>query len=132
MVVWAILIYTWANLKYDNKEKIDKCYQERKNFKEENKHLKVSIKKLEEELKYEKKELEKAKREIMEKNKFLAEDKIIIERLYEVKKLSDKINNILIDYDKETIQHLLNEYKKWDKEEDDEKQNNSWNQNKYW
>jgi hypothetical protein len=67
---------------------------------------------MKEEIKQLKKELEKAKREIMEKNKYLSEDKVVIERLYEVKKLSDQISNILTDYDKETIKHLLEEYKK--------------------
>jgi hypothetical protein len=47
----------------------------------------------------------------MEKNKYLSENTIVIERLFEVKQLSDKISNILLDYDKNTIQTLLEEYK---------------------
>ncbi len=114
MVIGAVLVYTRAHLKYEDKERIDKCYKERAEFKEENQHLKHKIKELEKKIKELEKELEKAKREIMEKNKYLSEDKVIIERLAEVKRLSDKIANILIDYDKETIQHLLEEYKKWE------------------
>ncbi len=118
LVIWitvgAILVYTRAHLKYDNKKRIDECYNERSQLKEENEQLKATIKKMKEEIKQLKKELEKAKREIMEKNKYLSEDKVVIERLYEVKKLSDQISNILTDYDKETIKHLLEEYKKWE------------------
>jgi replication initiation and membrane attachment protein DnaB len=102
----------WAHFKYENKKEIDLCYEERKKFKEENQRLKHEIKENNETIKKLKKELEKAHREIAEKNKYLSEDKVVIERLSEIKALSDKISNILIDYDKDTIQHLLNEYQK--------------------
>ena len=129
LVIWlwlgAFLVYMWAHFKYENKKEIDLCYEERKKFKEENQRLKHEIKENNETIKKLKKELEKAHREIAEKNKYLSEDKVVIERLSEIKALSDKISNILIDYDKDTIQHLLNEYQKWkfDNIEDEEDNN---------
>ena len=104
----------WANYRYNNKKEIDLCYKERSEFKENNELLKKEIKELEEKIKELNKELEQAHREIAEKNKYLSEDKVIVERLFEIKQLSDNISNILMDYDKETIQHLLSEYKKWE------------------
>jgi len=108
-VGWAIT-YMWANFRYNNKKEIDRCYKERSEYKQELELLKKEKKELEEKIKQLNKELEQAHREITEKNKYLSEDKVIIERLYEVKQLSDKINEILIDYDKDTIQHLLSIY----------------------
>jgi len=100
----------WANYKYNNKKEIDFCFEEREELRKENKELKENEKKLYEEIKKLKKELEIAHREIAEKNKYLSEDKVIVERLFEVKQLSDEISKILMDYDKNTIQHLLDEY----------------------
>ena len=112
----------WANFRYWNKKEVDKCYEERKNLKQENENLKKEIKEYQENIKNLNKELESAHREIAEKNKYLSEDKVIIERLYEVKLLSDKISKTLIDYDKDTIQHLLKEYI-WEDDKEDENKN---------
>ena len=114
IIIGVILVYSRAYLKYEDKEKIDKCYKERNELKHENDQLKHKIKELEKNIGELKKEVEKAKREIMEKNKYLSEDKVIIERLEEVKKLSDQISTILSEYDKNMIKHLLEEYKKWE------------------
>lgn len=108
------MTYMWANYRYNNKKEIDKCYKERNEYREQNELLKNDIKQFQDNIKKLNKELEQAYREIAEKNKYLSEDKVIVERLFEVKQLSDKISDILIDYDKETIQHLLSEYKKWE------------------
>lgn len=123
---WFTIIYIRAHFMYTDKEKIDKCFKERKDYEEENKSLKVKIKKLEEDIENLKKELEQSKREIVEKNKYLSEDKVVIERLAQVKELSNKISDILLDYDKETIQHLLEEYRKKEKELDQNEEDNKW------
>jgi replication initiation and membrane attachment protein DnaB len=105
------LVYVWAHFKYANKKSVDECYNERSNLKTENQSLKHQVdelKKLAENLH---KEIDHSRRELMEKNKYLSENTIVIERLFEVKQLSDKISNILLDYDKNTIQTLLEEYK---------------------
>jgi len=117
--IWWWITYMWANYRYNNKKEIDLCYKERSEFKENNELLKKEIKELEEKIKELNKELEQAHREIAEKNKYLSEDKVIVERLFETKQLADKISNILIDYDKDTIQHLLKEYA-WKQEEYEE------------
>ena len=122
IVIGIILIYSRAYLKYENKERIDKCYKERSKFKHENEQLNYKIKELEKKNKELTKELEKAKREIMEKNKYLSEDKVVIERLAEVKKLSDQISYILSEYDKNMIKHLLDAYNKWELCEIEKKQ----------
>ena len=110
IIIWWIVTYMWANYKYNNKKEIDFCFEEREELRKENKELKENEKKLNEEIKKLKKELEIAHREISEKNKYLSEDKVIVERLFEVKQLADQISKTLIDYDKNTIQHLLDEY----------------------
>ncbi len=114
LIIWVVIVYTRAYTKYENKKEIDKCYKERKEFKELSEKFKNKVREQEEEIKNLKKELEKSKREIMEKNKYLAENSVIVERLTEVKKLSDQISQILIDYDKDTIKHLLESFKKWE------------------
>jgi hypothetical protein len=48
-----------------------------------------------------------------------------------VKQLSDKISNILLDYDKNTIQTLLEEYKNWNLEEDIQEHNKE-KETKHW
>jgi len=120
LIIWVILVYTRAYFKYENKWKIDQCYSERKQLKEEKQKLEHELKESKENIKSLKKELESAYREIAEKNKYLSEDKVIVERLYEVKKLSDKISWILIDYDKDMIQQLLKEYEKWENKKNGE------------
>jgi DNA-binding protein YbaB len=105
-----LITYMWANYRYNNKKEIDKCYKERSNCKQELELMKKENEELKENIKKLNKDLEQAHREITEKNKYLSEDKVIVERLYEVKQLSDKISDILIDYDKDTIQHLLSAY----------------------
>lgn len=50
------------------------------------------------------------KREITEKNKYLAEDKVVLKRLSKVKSLSDKIGHILQEYDEDTIRRLIDAY----------------------
>lgn len=112
LVVGAILLYMRAYLRYENKEKIDRCYKERTELKKENESLKSKVEELEEEIKNLEESLEKAKREIMEKNKYLSEDKVVIERLAEVKKLADKIAEILMEYDKNFIREFLEKYKR--------------------
>jgi len=127
-------MYARAYIRYQDKDRIDKCYKERDEFKKENESLKNKIKELEEKIKNLNKELEQAKREIMEKNKYLSEDKVVIERLAKVKELSDQISDILSYYDKKTIQHLLEEYKKGElceiekkqKEEQENKDEKKW------
>lgn len=133
-VIWltigAILLYVWAYLRYEDKEKIDKCYKERIELKKENESLKSKIEELKEEIKNLEERLEKAKREIMEKNKYLSEDKVVIERLAEVKKLADKIAEILMEYDKDFIKEFLEKYKKWEFCEKNE--NEEENKDKHW
>ena len=133
-VIWltigAILLYVWAYLRYEDKEKIDKCYKERIELKKENESLKSKIEELKEEIKNLEERLEKAKREIMEKNKYLSEDKVVIERLAEVKKLADKIAEILMEYDKDFIKEFLEKYKKWEFCEKNESEEE--NKDKHW
>jgi len=117
IILWAVLIYTRAHFKYANKKNVDECYNERSNLKTENQSLKYNVEELEKLVKNLHKEIDHSKRELMEKNKYLSENTIIIERLSEVKQFSDKISNILLDYDKDTIQALLKKYKNWDLEE---------------
>ena len=133
-VIWltigAILLYVWAYLRYEDKEKIDKCYKERIELKKENELLKSKVEELEDEIENLEERLEKAKREIMEKNKYLSEDKVVIERLAEVKKLADKIAEILMEYDKDFIKEFLEKYKKWEFCEKNE--NEEENKDKHW
>jgi len=133
-VIWltigAILLYVWAYLRYEDKEKIDKCYKERSELKKENELLKSKVEELEDEIENLEERLEKAKREIMEKNKYLSEDKVVIERLAEVKKLADKIAEILMEYDKDFIKEFLEKYKKWEFCEKNE--NEEENKDKHW
>ena len=135
LVVWIVIMYTRAYIKYQDKERIDKCYKEREEFKKENENLKNTVKELKEKIEKLEKELEQAKREIMEKNKYLSEDKVVIERLSKVKELSDEISNILAYYDKKTIQHLLEEYQKWqlcEIEKELQKENEEQDNDKKW
>jgi len=124
------ITYMWANYRYNNKKEIDKCYKERSEYKQKIELLEEENKELLEEIKKFKKELEQAHREITEKNKYLSEDKVIVERLFEVKQLSDKISDILIDYDKDTIQHLLKTYA--NKQEDFEEYDENEESKKLW
>jgi len=121
IMFWSAVISIWAHFRYNNKEEIDKCFKERKEFKEKNEFLENKQKEYEEEIEKFKQEIEHNKREIAERNKYLSEDKVIIERLAQIKELSDNISSILLDYDKETIKHLLEEYKKKENENDDKK-----------
>ena len=116
--LWALIIYIWAGFRYGNKKNVDTCYNERSKLKSENEALNYKIKEFEELVKKLHKEIDHSKRELMEKNKYLSENTIVIERLFEVKQLSDKIADILLDYDKNTIQALLDEYKNWTLEEE--------------
>lgn len=116
--LWALVIYVWAGFRYGNKKNVDTCYNERSKLKSENEALNYKIKEFEELVKKLHKEIDHSKRELMEKNKYLSENTIVIERLFEVKQLSDKIADILLDYDKNTIQALLDEYKNWTLEEE--------------
>jgi len=117
---WAIIIYLWANFRYNNKKEVDNCFKERKEFKEKNDFFENKIKEYEENIENLKKDLEHSKKEIAEKNKYLSEDKVVIERLSQVKELSDKIADILLDYDKDTIHQLLEEYRRQEKDEENE------------
>lgn len=132
LIFWWIIIYLWSNFKYNNKENIDKCFKERKEFEEKNVIFEREIKEKNEYIEQLSKELEHSKREIAEKNKYLSEDKVVIERLAQVKELSSKIADILLDYDKDTINHLLKEYKKWDKIKDNEDTQDEQNNKKIW
>ena len=114
LIIWIVIMYARAYIRYQDKERIDKCYKERAELKEENEKLRKKTRELEIKIHELEKELEQAKREIMEKNKYLSEDKVIVERLAQVKELSDQISDILAYYDKKTIQHLIEEYKKWE------------------
>ena len=111
IILWATLVYARAHFKYANKKSVDECYNERSNLKSENQSLKHKIEEFQKLVEHLHKELDHSKRELMEKNKYLSENTIVIERLFEVKQLSDKIADILLDYDKNTIQALLEEYK---------------------
>ncbi len=119
--LWALIIYIWAGFRYGNKKNVDTCYNERSKLKSENEALNYKIKEFKELVEKLHKEIDHSKRELMEKNKYLSENTIVIERLFEVKQLSDKIADILLDYDKNTIQALLDEYKTWTLEEEIEK-----------
>lgn len=124
IIIGWIIVYLWAHFTYDNKKKVDKCFKERKEYSEKNQILENKVKELEENIKELNKEIEHSKREIAEKNKYLSEDKVVIERLAQIKELSNKISDILLDYDKETIHHLLQEYKRQEDEvcyKDDDK-----------
>jgi len=118
IVLWATLVYARAHFKYGNKKSVDECYNERSNLKSENESLIHKVKEFEELVEKLHKEIDHSKRELMEKNKYLSENTIVIERLFEVKQLSDKIASILLDYDKNTIQALLDEYKSWNLDEE--------------
>ena len=104
------LTYIRAFFKYKNKKKFDECIKERKELTGQKEQLEEKIKKLDEEIENLKNDLEKSYREIQEKNKYLAEDKVVIERLSEVKSLADQIGEILKEYDKQTIKKLLEMY----------------------
>ena len=120
LMFWSIIIYLWTNFRYNNKKEVDNCFKERKEFKEKNESLEIKIKEDEENIKKLRKDLEHSNKEIAEKNKYLSEDKVIIERLSQVKELSDNIADILLDYDKDTISQLLEEYRKEEKEDKNE------------
>ncbi len=128
LIFWWIIIYLWDNNRYWNKEKIDKCIKERKKFEQNNVLLENENDELQIEIDQLSKELEHSKREIAEKNKYLSEDKVVIERLAQIKELSNKISDILLDYDKNTINQLLKEYRKWDinKEDDENNEKKIW------
>lgn len=129
IILWGIIIYLWAHFRYDNKEEVDKYFEERKEFQEKSIIFENKSKEYEENIEILEKELEHAKREIAEKNRYLSEDKVIIERLGQIKELSDNISNILLDYDKETIHDLLIEYKK---QENDKENEISYDNKKIW
>jgi len=116
--LWALLIYARAHFKYANKKNVDECYNERSKLNSENQSLKHQVEEFKKLVENLHKEIDHSKRELMEKNKYLSENTIVIERLFEVKQLSDKIAGILLDYDKNTIQALLDEYKTWALEEE--------------
>jgi len=130
IVVWVIIMYSWAIFRYENKKNIDECYSQRSKLKMENESLVYKIKELKEIIKELNKKIENSKRELMEKNKYLSENIVVIERLFEVKQLSDKISDILLDYDKNTIQSLLNEYKHKKNKEDERDDKTEEEQNK--
>jgi len=123
-------MYSWAIFRYENKKNIDECYSQRSKLKMENESLVYKIKELKEIIKELNKKIENSKRELMEKNKYLSENIVVIERLFEVKQLSDKISDILLDYDKNTIQSLLNEYKHKKNKEDERDDKTEEEQNK--
>ena len=50
IIIGTILVYTRAYLKYEDKKRIDECYNERSQLKEENEQLKATIKKMKEEI----------------------------------------------------------------------------------
>lgn len=110
ILVWSILMYIISHYKYGIKKKVDAYFDNLKKIKKEQKDMIKKLKELEVLKVTLTKDLEQTKREINEKNKYLAEDKVMIERLSKVKLLSDKIASILQEYDKETIKELLAAY----------------------
>lgn len=142
-IIWIIfgwiVAYFRAYYRYQHKENVDKAYKERKEFAEKNSVLELEIVELEENLKKTKKELESTKREVLEKNKYISEDKVILERLAEVKVWINKISDTLEPYDKETIERLIQEAQKskdfierLNSKAENQENNTDWAQKKVW
>lgn len=138
LIIWicfgTIIVYLRASFKYENKKNIDECIKERKKIQEKNINLEHQIKDLNSDIKTLKKELENSKKEVFEKNKYISEDKVILERLKDVKWLSDQISEILNSYDTQAIERLLKEAQKAkekinptkEEEKDNKTENKKW------
>ncbi len=131
VLIWGIFIYILSYYKYGIKKRVDEYFRNLKRITKEKKDLENKLKELKKYTAILEKDLEESKREINEKNKYLAEDKVVLKRLARVKSLSDNIASILQEYDEVTIKRLLAAYGDTDimeEEDDDDKKNKiKWN-----
>gem|GEM_PF-2176469 len=114
-------MYIVSHYKYGVKEKVDAYFEDLKKIKKEKKDMENKINELETYKAKVDRDMEQSKREINEKNKYLAEDKVVLKRLSRVKSLSDNIGAILQEYDEDTIKRLLSAYSNTDIMKEEEK-----------
>ena len=130
LAFWVSLTYIFMYNKYWNIKEVKKYIQDRDEYKKKMDEYKLSSKEYQIQTVLQMKDIENTKREIMEKNKILAEDKVIVERLWEIKWLSDKVSELLKEYDKNLVTKLIETH--WTEIEIDEETDGNEKKDKKW